>query len=836
MIHDRRCTHTPGCYLQRWTTGLMLAIFTAGAVHANALDNRGPVDADEFAARAIARVATLDLRAVTAPSQDDFQITADVFDIARTYAPNDREICRQWLEAAWSAGDRATALAATRRMIAIDPRDEVSTLRLIAARIGEFQTADERADAYARLLGPEGKALADTIRSRLALDAALLARERGDLDAFAAYLTQATTLDATHKEAAALAAAYVASNTDDPLARLEMLVNLLYADPVDPHVHEAIAHELAAQHAFVAARRFHTIAENLFVASLGELSNDLYLGRLYLLWQTDGAAALVDALDRRIELARLQEAGEIRRRGGVATAADLDRVTLSVPFELMRLMAASVSHDADSIASASRALGLVVESEIQRALAENPSEAQAAAIRIGLLMDLIIARLFCNVDIALAIEDVKTMERELPESLKTTPTIRLASGLVAIREGRLEDARAQIEPVAQYAAWGSMALALLELESRNTRAAITILDEVSQTSPLTLPGTWARSLLTTLDPSRVGPRPAAEAMERLVRSIPVSVDAMAQNPWSFISLTVSATNETPSALERAPLRVTLRNLADIPLGVGPNRPLATRLLFSPRASVGAEPLIGGSPEVVDVDTRFRLLPRESVSIDVSPELWWFGTLLETAVRHPTSLRWRVLQGFRIAPHGVYVQGPTSVTTESPKVRRAALPEASLPVEELARRMREDPESELLPIIAAVRATIAGPRVGTLVPSTPAEVAILADAAAQRYPKLSQRGRIIMVASMPHSRMIPAIRPLDDIMLEERDPDVARLVLITRPIDANHVIFHWARTSDVPALSRVARLQAERLESGRQCYARIRDLTGEHEGPLPDGRP
>ena len=807
-----------------------VAILVVTAIHSTYGQSR--VDADEFTARAVARTAMLDLRAVTAPTAEDFQITAALLGIGAVYAPNDREIIRLWLEAAWSGGDRITALDATRRLITIDPTDQVATLRLLAARIGELQTAEERQAAYARLLGPEGAAFAPPVRSRLALDAALLARERGDHDAFVKFLSQATSLDATHKEAAALAATYFASISDDPVGKLELLVNLLYADPLDPNVHLAVAFELASQHSFVAARRFHTIAENLFLASLGELSHDLFLGRLYLVWQVDGAAALVKALDRRIEEARLQEVAMFREKGLVATQEDLERVTLSVPFELMRLMAASAADDAESVLDAAHDLAQVVASEMQRIEAENPHEGEVAAAHISYSMDLTIARLFCNVATESAINDTLRFMRELPDALRRSPTVQMAHGLAEFRAGNLDEARRIIAPITNLAAFGGMAMALIELESGNQSEGIKILEGISGTSPLTLPGAWSRSMLAKLDPTKIGPRPAAPAMERIVRSIPITVDEMAVNPWSFVSMVVTATNDSPSALERAPLRITLRNASDMPLGTGPNRPISTRLLFSPRAEVGIEPLIGGSPEVVDMDTRFRLMPRESVEMLVSPELWWFGTLLETAIKHQTTLRWRVLQGFRISPRGVYIPGASAVTAESPKVRRAALPEASLPVETLAARMRNDPESELPTIIAAIRAVMAGPRIGDLLPVTSEHAQVLSSAMADRYPSLTPRTRLMMVALLPHARMIPPIQVLDDVMLQEREPAVARMVLITRPVSSTHPIFAWATESGDPALVRIATLQQQRLDSGRQCYARIRDLTGEHEGPLP----
>lgn len=796
----------------------------------------GPPDPDEYLARSISRVATLDVRAVSSPTMDDFQVASDLLESAMSFAPHDREIARQWLEAAWSAGDRATALDVTRRLITIDPRDEIAALRLIAARIGELQTAEERQAAYARLLGQEGEAISPSIRSRLALDAALLAREQGDMDGFVRWLGVSTRLDGTNKEAAALAATYFSSVSNNAMGNLEMLVNLLYADPLDPNVHLSMALAMASQHAFGAAQRFHTNAENLFIGALGYVGQELYLGRLYLLWQSQGAEAVLQAMEQRLEEVRAEEVATIRRQGRIATPEEVEMVTLSVPFELIRVMSAHAARDEESLNQAMEAFALVVRSEMERVAAESTDEAFVEAEQRRLLLDLVMARLVCERNVPEAIEHLGLLVSAWPKDRPMTPAMTMAAGLAAMREGNFEQARELLGPIAQRTEWGAMAYGLLELEAGRTAEAVNLFQQVSIAAPLTLPGCWSRSSLAWIDPSLLARGPYADDMERLVSYIPASVDAMAVNPWEFMSLTVEATRDEVDALERAPLRIVLRNISDMPLGAGANRPLSTRLLFSPRAELGPEPLIGGAPEVVEIDTRFRLNPRESLEMNVSPELWWFGAVLETAAKHPTALRWRVLQGFRISPRGIYVQGPSSVTAQAPKIRRRTLPEAALSADELADRLRETPEQDLIAIVAAARAIVTGPRPKGEPRATNPEVETIAAAAAARYPMLAPKARMLMVAVMPHARMAPMMRVLDEAMLAERDPSIARLVIVTRPVDTRHEIFSWATASDDPALSRVAKIQMRRLASGQQCYARIRDLVGQQEGPLPGAAP
>lgn len=111
--------------------------------------------------------------------------------------------------AAFGTGDPGLLAKATARVVLLDPSDTVAQ-RLITARIAARQTAEERLEVYERMLGPRGASIDPTVRSRLALDAALIERERGELDRFLRYLTLATDLDRTNKEAHHLATSYFA--------------------------------------------------------------------------------------------------------------------------------------------------------------------------------------------------------------------------------------------------------------------------------------------------------------------------------------------------------------------------------------------------------------------------------------------------------------------------------------------------------------------------------------------------------------------------------------------------------------------------------------------------
>src|SRR5690606_24171174 len=146
----------------------------------------------------LARTALLDLRMQEEPDSEDYQIAALLFGEARRWSPDDEILLRKQIEASWSAGEEGAALDLTRDLLKLDLRDgklddEVSMLRVLSADISRIQTVEERLDQYHALL--RRTALPATIRSRLALDAALLLREQGDVEGFASMLARSTALD-----------------------------------------------------------------------------------------------------------------------------------------------------------------------------------------------------------------------------------------------------------------------------------------------------------------------------------------------------------------------------------------------------------------------------------------------------------------------------------------------------------------------------------------------------------------------------------------------------------------------------------------------------------------
>lgn len=247
-----------------------IVVLAAGASVSVAQDARRPTERPRDQAQSQSEMQTIsraggDLLARTllrrsrnliSPSTGDYRLTALGLRLARRTAPTDAELLRHEIEAWTAADDAPRMIEATRELIRLDTRDTIAQLRLIDTQIGRLNTVEERRAAYDRLLGPSGQGLRATIRSRLALDAALLAREEGDQERFLELLTESTLLDGTNKNAAALYASVLLQFADTPLERFELIANVLQSDPLDIGAYENAAIELLAHGAYEGALRY----------------------------------------------------------------------------------------------------------------------------------------------------------------------------------------------------------------------------------------------------------------------------------------------------------------------------------------------------------------------------------------------------------------------------------------------------------------------------------------------------------------------------------------------------------------------------------------------------
>lgn len=796
---------------------------TAAAQVAAAPASTTRADLTEFTARAVTRLALLDLRANPSPLPADFAITHELLGIAESLAPNDAEIVRRRIETAWGAGNHDALLAGTQKLVRLDPDDTVAQLRLITSRIGRLQTASERMAAYDAFLGPRGAGLDASVRSRLALDAAMLARERGDEALFIARLKDALRLDSTNKDAALLAFNFHAGRSSDTRARLDLLSNLLLADPLDLRTIRMFRDECATVGAYKAALRFHVL-ERQIVQKAGATVDANYEGEGFVLeWQVEGAEAIIKTLTTQVEAerAKVRFADEMDpTRADAPNAMRPEDIRLDIPFEQVRALALTSLGEAgkdrlrESIVDFERTVANKMQGlgdPLRRP--GNMNEAQALEAARDMLLEMHFFRILVGLESPEQMGELANLEKDV------LPTDARGVGIVrwrAVQEGRFADGAGEIPPAAM-SVWVRLARAEALARGENPADAAPHFMSIAREFPLQSIGAWSRRRAAECDAAAAIDANAA-TVQAAADAIPLWLDFLPEYPRQAVSLWAEVGKASKSALEFEPVRLAIRNVSSVPLGFGSARAINSRFFFGPNLEIGIRSRGDHTAgEVIELDRRLRLLPGEELTAAVWPEVGMAGWLQELGSDKPSRLRWRIMQGFETRQNGAREVGPGCVEVTTKTVSREALPESRLTAEKLTQRIAAATDVDIPAVLVGVRCKVLGGEIGAQPdPASPA----LIEALVKAYPGWSPTARLLAVASLPPVGTSPAMAAFDAVARDDADPRVRLVFAITRTIAADDALLTAIANGPDAAAALAAKHHAERLGQNVQTYSRV----------------
>lgn len=786
----------------------------------------------QMTADAVERLGLLNIRAVHTPTTADYASTALLLGMAQRYSPDDLSLIRRRGEAAWGAGDKDLLMELTSQAIKLDSTNTVAQLRLISSRLSEFQTVEERLSRIEAFLGPKGSSLDASIRSRLALDAALLYRERGDDVKFVEKLKQATQLDSSNKEAAILAMNYYTSRSSDPMGTLEMLTNLLFADPIDPNVHYELATHLASLGAFNEARRFHGVYTSILRKDGSSINYNLTVEAHMLTWRCEGAKAAAEAVRKELYTRRNDVARDARKRqaddstalgGNLSTLRKPDEVRLEPRLEYVRLATASIMDDQTEVKRSLIDLAATLADEKERLSAANSrdpgmTEEQANAQISNIYQDLILWRLLTNID-------TDKIEADLPVAIKDIPetnTRRVA--IAAWQTLRSGDAAGALKACDQPcddpgAPWIQICRAEALAKSGDAPQAVKVLTELSGMFPLTTMATYSMDRASQLTGKTLKPGnldlPVTTTVAAYANKIPRWIDTMITQPRLFQAVSVDMPPARQGALERSPVTLRIKNISPIPLSLGSDKTISSRFVFNPMLEMADQPRpLQGEPEVFEVDRRFRLMPNEEISVTLRPDAGIIGFIAENAAAGPSRLRYRVLQGFRGNEVGAgCIEINTTTTAKEP------LLEANLSAEELEERINAADDPSIVAILTGARALlIASEAPSDSFATNP--VATMAKTLATKYPTWSLTARTFCAAMMPPASQTPVLANLDAAIKADPDADIRLIAVLTRVTEAADPLLESAAKDADPRLVQAAALQKTRLASDKPTYSKI----------------
>jgi len=778
------------------------------------------------------RLALFTLRTTQSPTGKDFAAAAMLLGLAQANAPEDLNLLRRRVEAAWGAGDEDLLLELTQRTVQLDSSNTVAQLRLIATRLAKYQTVEERLARMDALLGPKGASLDASIRSRLSLDAAMLHRERGEEEKFIEKLKLATGLDSTNKDAALLALTFFSSRSDDPMGRLELITNLLYADPLDPNSHLTLSRQLTQMGAFDQARRFHRVQTMILAADGMRMNFRTTIETLMLDWRCDGAKSPADFIRQRLYAERNTAARNAREAraeavqgaaGNVVNMPGPQDVRLDMLFEEVRLATAAALGDATELAQSVKDMTATVAERTQVLSLPNAREPEwtnetAAAESRRLRQQLNFWRLMTNSDIAQVEADLPACTQDQPE---TNPKVVALNAWLTLRKGDAAQALALASQETDDPTDPHLLMAKGEslVAMNRTTEAVAAFTAAAAADPLTTHCTFAMDRANRLagSPNRRGDADTTTAKQAntYARKIPAWIDSMVSQPQLFQLVSIDAPPSRIGPLERSTLTLRIRNASPIPLALGSNKPINARFLFSPMieaAAVKDAPAI--VPEVFEFDRRFRLMPREELVITLRPDAGLTGYVAQLGAAGPSRVRYRVLQGFKVTD-----KGAGCIELNTPTTAREPLLEARLSADQLNERIDAATDATIGAVTTGVLAMLMEGEAGSTGFGQDFRVEMVARLA-KKYPTLSVEGRLLVAATLPPASQLAALQPLDAAITADPHPSVRVVSLLTRTAKADDPSLAAGAKDADASVVKAAAIQSERLTSGKPTFATV----------------
>jgi tetratricopeptide (TPR) repeat protein len=559
-----------------------------------------------------------------------------LLDLALVLKPGDPELWRLRKELADHLGDSNGGLAALQQYSRLTVGDDAAQLELVLRGTERVQTLDQRIAGLNRILDtPSAAGLSASLRSRLSSLAAGCAREVGDTGLFLKRLRDAIKLDRTNKDAVGQTLDWLI-NQSAPLQKVsEAITRLVAADPLNAEARRSLAEMMLSQGAYADAEKQFAAAHDLI---LEPFDSSLLSGWVFSLAASGRA-------DEALRL--LSDIESIRSKSqpvpSVSGQGDSDQLALNL--ELLRLAIYSQTNQS------ARAEGSF--SRIAEAIASRepigPASDPLAAGDAGLNDLEWIAALFNQ-----------KLEAVHPSS-GSNPKAALIAAWKTLKAGKYKEARDQFVLISDHEPYALYGIALSYPEPNDPKR-LSQLHQVIASSPDSM-----AALLAAMDLIKAGTKPPPSAQGQSLAGMVSRWPAMMvspnpkQVPWLSLDITVEPARYTYLAPMTA--RVTLRNLTDMPLGIGPQGSIPARLFvyFSLRTS--GQNLKATLPIVVDLQRRLCLKAREALTVEVRLDRSEFGSLLAlnptgtfsfdaTAVFDPKPTMAEQSSGFTTGPLGV----------------------------------------------------------------------------------------------------------------------------------------------------------------------------------------
>ncbi|QNN24947.1 hypothetical protein HED60_22605 [Planctomycetales bacterium ZRK34] len=550
----------------------------------------------------------------------------------------------------------------------VNPSDDAAQLRLIGLLADAAQDVPARAELYQRMLtGPAAEQLSAPLRSRVAVQAAVLAREQGHTREFAQLIQQALRLDTTNARATAEAYLLLRDRGASLLDQAQALLALLSADPTNATVHLQVASMLLHAGAYEQSIGWFESASSLWrytgapedaalVGALNEWATALIGAGRY-----DDAAALVDSI-----------------RAGDPDAA--------LPVSLMSVLVAA--HD---LSGKSEAADRAFEKMIQRL----DEAAGQAPDNMDRRVDNVWARLLYNRQIDKLDEPFKQLNTGMKAD---DPVLKRLTGWRLMRQGKSEEAAKVLEPLVKSDPAAALAMAMNKARADDSDR-LAQYNQVYRSAPGNMVG-----VLAAYHIRKLGGRPQltdeSQTIQRLAQQVPDSLRRITVEPDAFIKFELESIGGRVAYGQPVQLRLSLTNTSPIALSVGPGATIPGTALIIVTASAPDGKPRPTQPLVVNLARRLRLNPGQSIKAHLMID----APVFAIAPNQSLIIRNVAILNPVLTPQGQYQPGLMGVVSRTQTVMRPGIDITDKAMAERLASLKSEPDCgtlAALPILAVM---------------------------------------------------------------------------------------------------------------------------------------
>ena len=556
--------------------------------------------------------------------------------------PQNQSILRSMIEVAQIADLPDLNKKATKELLSLAPDETPLQLARLRDAIEMTNTADQRMAVYEQLLSDGNTAQLDVrIASRLALDAAQLQRQLGNIGQFARWLAESVALDPANTDAMVLAAGFFGDETVDLYSRAELLAAAMLSNIGDTTLQVTLAEFLMACGDYKDANAIYQIVLGDRAGDDGVLSDGLLADITLCQWAAgDSFGALDTIVTRQISVDKKYRA-QTRQKEPRLTPLELARIHAPLIPKLSVVRAAIYNDTADpslsnsSLESALRSLTTVASLYASRGIQSMEKAAelylQAAWVTIWFSDDVDTAQLFID-----SVEQgavITQLEKN-----------RLA-GWFALKKGETENA---IEILSLYPddVPSQAGLGLAFLEKGNTREAAEYFLNIAKNQGETILGVWSRKQLQNIIGTEFDIRPEIDKLRQLMVGVLQVMHDYVLDPRPVVGIAVKVPKRTFSPYEPINIEIQLTNNTQLPMSIAKKGPIHPVVMLEAELQMANHPNPVLKPIIIPITRQISIFPKKTLTVQVNLREYWPGGLLNKFPTKGASLKLRATINFK----------------------------------------------------------------------------------------------------------------------------------------------------------------------------------------------